>query len=195
MKKLILTLISLSTLALSPGEIAPNFTLINELGNNISLSDFKGKQPVILEWFNHGCPFVRKHYDSKNMQGTQKVAKENGYAWLSINSSNVGNQGYLYAPSVAKERLRQESSNALHLLIDTDGRVGRSYNAKTTPEIVIISKEGVILYTGAIDSISSADKSDINSAQNYVLSAIHDLKTSTKVNIAKTKSYGCSIKY
>lgn len=195
MKKIILTLISLSTLALSPGEMAPNFSLTNELGATVSLSDYKGKQSVILEWYNDGCPFVRKHYDSKNMQDTQKFAKDNGHIWLSINSSNIGQQGYLDSPAAAKERLKSENSNANHLLIDTNGKVGKLYEAKTTPEIVVISKDGLIKYTGAIDSIPSADKNDIKSAQNYVRSAINDLKTNSKVKIAKTKSYGCSVKY
>ena len=54
----------------APGNPAPDFTLPSASGETVSLSDFSGKT-VILEWTNHGCPFVQKHYDSGNMQSLQ----------------------------------------------------------------------------------------------------------------------------
>lgn len=196
MKKILLQLlISSSIFALNPGDKALDFALINQNGENIELNNLLKEGPVILEWYNDGCPFVRKHYDSKNMQNTQQYALANGYTWVSINSSNVGNQGHLESPKKAKERLSIEGSFAKHLLIDTDGRVGKMYDAKTTPEIFIIAQDKNIIYHGAIDSISSADKNDLKNATNYVIAAIDDLKNSSTVKIKKTKSYGCSVKY
>jgi len=194
MKLLLTLLLSLQILALNPGDNAPDFTLLGDLGKPVALKDFRGKI-VILEWYNHGCPFVRKHYDSSNMQETQKLAKEKGFVWLSINSSNIDKQGYLPDAAFAHDRLKYEKSNAQAMLIDTDGKVGRLYNAKTTPEIFIISDAGKILYMGAIDSIASADKDDIKNAQNYAKSAINDLSLGAQVGTRKTKPYGCSIKY
>ncbi|MGI4992609.1 redoxin domain-containing protein [Halobacteriovorax sp. GFR7] len=194
MKVLVSLFITTLTLALSPGDKAPNFTLENQEGKQISLSSYRGKK-VILEWYNEGCPFVRKHYDSMNMQQTQKRAKQSGYHWLSINSSNIGKQGYIKNAQAAKNRLQVEKSHATHLLIDTDGTVGKLYNAKTTPEIFIINEKGLIDYMGAIDSIPSADKRDIQNAQNYVKNALQQLKENKKVSPARTKPYGCSVKY
>ncbi|MFG1482517.1 redoxin domain-containing protein [Halobacteriovorax sp. HFRX-2_2] len=194
MKVLISLLMTTLTLALSPGDKAPQFTLKNQNNEIVKLSAFKGKK-VILEWYNDGCPFVRKHYDSMNMQQTQALAKESGYHWLSINSSNVGKQGYIKDAQAAKNRLQVEKSQAAHFLIDTDGTVGKLYNAKTTPEIFIINENGIIEYMGAIDSIPSADKSDIQNARNYVKNALGQLKENKKVSPARTKPYGCSVKY
>lgn len=195
MKKSILSLLlTFNIYAIAPDELAPNFTLINQDGQEITLSQFKGKR-VVLEWYNHGCPFVRKHYDTKNMQKTQEIAKQKGYIWLTISSSNIDKQGYLPTTKSAKDRLWFEKSNATHLLIDTNGIVGNLYNAKTTPEIFLVSKSGHIEYMGAIDNIPSAEHSDISKAQNYVLSAINDLESGKKIKVARTKSYGCSIKY
>ncbi|WP_412469454.1 MULTISPECIES: redoxin domain-containing protein [unclassified Halobacteriovorax] len=194
MKLIVSLFMTTLTLALSPGDKAPNFTLENQDGKQITLASFKGKK-VILEWYNEGCPFVRKHYDSLNMQQTQKLAKDSGHYWLTINSSNIGKQGYIRDAAAAKNRLQVEKSNASHLLIDTDGTVGRRYNAKTTPEIFIINESGIIDYMGAIDSIPSADKSDIQNARNYVKNALEQLKNNEKVNPARTKPYGCSVKY
>ncbi len=194
MKLLLSLLISTLTFAISPGDHAPDFSLKNQEGKDIRLSSFKGKK-VILEWYNEGCPFVRKHYDSKNMQQTQRYAIKNGYKWLTINSSNIGKQGYLKDSAAALNRLHVEKSNADHLLLDTLGNTGRAYNAKTTPEIFIINEEGRITYMGAIDSISSADKDDIKNATNYVKKAIDEVKAKKQISVAKTRPYGCSVKY
>ncbi|EPZ50765.1 redoxin [Bacteriovorax sp. BAL6_X] len=194
MKILVSLLMTTLTLALSPGDKAPQFSLKNQNNEIIKLSTLKGEK-VILEWYNDGCPFVRKHYDSMNMQQTQKLAKERGYHWLSINSSNVGKQGYIKDAQAATNRLKIEKSHATHFLIDTDGTVGKLYNAKTTPEIFIINENGIIEYMGAIDSIPSADKSDIQNARNYVRNALDQLKENKKVSPARTKPYGCSVKY
>jgi len=195
MKKLISILFTTSILAVNPGQKAPDFTLKNQMDQSISLEDFRGNY-VILEWYNFGCPYVRKHYDSKNMQNTQlKVLEKENITWLSINSSAPGKQGFLKSPKHSKERLKYERSNAQHLLNDYKGVVGKLYAAKTTPQIVIIDPAGVVQYNGAIDSIASADKSDISKAKNYVLSSIDSLYKSGKTRPSKTRPYGCSVKY
>ncbi|AYF44779.1 MULTISPECIES: redoxin domain-containing protein [unclassified Halobacteriovorax] len=194
MKLLIAILLTSLTFALSPGEKAPEFILMNQKGELVSLENLKGRR-IVLEWYNEGCPFVRKHYDSKNMQETQTFALRHGYTWLTINSSNVGKQGYIEDSEAAKKRLKAEGSRAQHFLLDTKGVTGRLYNAKTTPEIFIINEQGRIDYMGAIDSIPSADKSDIQKAENYVKTAIKEIAKGEKVSTAKTKPYGCSVKY
>lgn len=197
-KFIISTLICAAPFAMIlPGEKAPSFTLKDQNGKSVSLSDYKGKT-VVLEWFNHGCPFVRKHYDSRNMQRTQSLSnkKLNGeIVWLSISSSAEGKQGYLADASAAKMKLNDEGSKANHMLLDHEGTVGRAYGAKTTPQMVIIDKSGIVAYHGAIDSNPSANPADVADATNYVADAVNAIASSTKVAPSKTKPYGCSVKY
>lgn len=195
MKKALITfLISLSSIAMSPGDSAPNFKLLSQNGKEIELSSLK--KPVLLEWYNEGCPFVRKHYDAGNMQKTQNFFKsQTGGTWVSIVSSRQGKQGYIASSSEAKERLSDEKSQADHMLLDFDGKVGQLYGAKTTPQMVYIGKDNKVKYYGAIDSIASASQSDIASATNYVIEAVNSLKANEKVRNSKTKPYGCSVKY
>src|SRR5690349_15721950 len=75
------------------GDIAPEFMEASAQGKEVQLSDFKGKT-VILEWTNDGCPFVQKHYNSKNMQKTQEAATKDGAVWITVISSKKGSQGY-----------------------------------------------------------------------------------------------------
>lgn len=191
-------ILSFSTYAISPGKTAPSFELKNEKGKIIKLENLKG-QYVILEWFNHGCPFVRKHYDSNNMQMTQskaiKTLGDKKVTWLSINSSAKNKQGHLANPNEASVKLKEEKSNATHMLLDSDGKVGQAYGAKTTPQMVIIGPSGIVLYNGAIDSIASANQNDIKAAKNYILNAVKSIKNGEKVSPSKTKPYGCSVKY
>lgn len=178
--------------ALNNDEMAPNFSLEGS-PNATKLSEHKGKY-VVLEWYNDGCPFVRKHYDSKNMQGLQKKYKGR-VSWLTINSSAEGRQGYLNGKKAAASQYTKEQMAALNLLLDSDGKVGKAYGAKTTPHMYIIDPKGKLVYQGAIDSISSADSDDIRKATNYVDVALSAALAGRKIATAKTQPYGCSVKY
>jgi peroxiredoxin len=175
------------------GKPAPEFTLVDSNGTSHNLSDFKGKV-VVLEWLNHGCPFVVKHYASNNMQTLQKDYTAKGVVWLSIVSSAEGEQGYM-TPEETNKAKEEKGSAATAILLDTDGKVGRLYNAKTTPEMFVINAEGILVYAGAIDSIKSANKDDVAKAENYVKAALDSVLAGEPVATAQTTPYGCSIKY
>lgn len=202
LNKLIAITLSLSALcALLPsshaapqiGKPAPDFTLPDLDGKKHTLSEYKGKI-VVLEWINHGCPFVVKHYSSGNMQAVQKEATEKGIVWLSICSSAPGKEGHM-SPDEAKKKSKEVGSAASAYLIDEKGEVGQMYGAKVTPEIYIIDKEGNLVYHGAIDSIKSTNPADIPKATNYVRKALEEILAGKPVSEPKTKAYGCSVKY
>ncbi|MCS6812458.1 MAG: redoxin domain-containing protein [Cyanobacteria bacterium] len=177
----------------SVGKPAPNFTAVDSNGKSHQLSDFKGKV-VVLEWTNHECPFVRKHYESENMQKIQKQATEKGVVWLSVVSSAPGNQGYVdgaKANSLTKER----NASPTAVLLDPDGKLGRLYGARTTPHMFVIAADGTLAYMGAIDSIASSNKADVAKAENYVTKAIEQVLKGEPVTNAVTQPYGCSVKY
>ena len=52
-----------------------------------------------------------------------------------------------------------------------------------------------MIYEGAIDSIASADKADIEKATNYVQISLDEALAGKSVDKAQTKPYGCSVKY
>ncbi|RMH69040.1 MAG: thioredoxin family protein [Gemmatimonadetes bacterium] len=172
---------------------APDFTLTDATGKTYSLSDFKGKY-VVLEWVNFGCPFVRKHYDTNNMQQLQKTYTEKGVVWLAICSSAKGKQGYYSGDELTKQ-LKKEKFAGTAYLIDEDGTVGKLYSAKTTPHMYVIDPDGNLIYMGAIDSMPSAKKEDVKSATNYVAAALDAAMEGMPVETKATKAYGCSVKY
>lgn len=175
------------------GSTAPAFTLTSIRGSQSSLADHAGKT-VILEWTNYDCPFVKKHYSSGNMQALQAEASAAGAVWLSINSSAPGKQGH-YAPEEWARKAEEQSVAAADILLDTDGSVGRSYGAKTTPHIFIIDASGKVVYQGAIDDKPTADAADIPAAKNYVRQALAELAAGRPISEGSTKAYGCSVKY
>ena len=182
-----------SNALVSNGDQAPKFSLRAEDGKFYGLDKFQGKT-IVLEWLNHGCPFVRKHYDSGNMQSLQQKYTDQGVVWLSIVSSAKGKQGHVDASGAFREK-QQYSSKASHVLLDSTGEVGRNYGAKTTPHMFVIDEQGKVIYQGAIDSIASADKDDIAKAQSYVAMALDEKLAGQEVKITETKAYGCSVKY
>lgn len=180
--------------AATVGQPAPAFTLTDLSGATHNLADFKGKT-VVLEWVNPECPFVVKHYEkSGNIPATQKEAVADGVVWLQINSAAAGKQGDF---DVAQVKAWQEKNKvaATAYLRDEDGKVGKVYEAKTTPHIFVINAEGTLVYNGAIDSKRSADAADIAGAENYAKSALAALKAGKLPERATTQPYGCGVKY
>lgn len=175
------------------GKPAPDFTLSDAAGKSHQLADLKGKY-VVLEWVNFGCPFVKKHYESGNMQKLQKDAADKGVVWLSICSSAPGKQGSLPADEAAAA-VKASGSAAAAYLIDDKGEVGRKYAARTTPEMFVINPEGVLIYKGAIDDRPTPSPADVEGAKNYVTAALTEALAGKPVTEASTKPYGCSVKY
>ena len=175
------------------GKAAPAFTLKDSNGKTHKLSDFKGRY-VVLEWFNHDCPFVKKHYGSGNMQATQRAARKQGAVWLSINSSAKGKQGHT-SGNDANKLTRTQKAAPSAVLLDANGKVGKAYGAKTTPHLYIINPKGMVIYNGAIDDKPSTDAKDVKGAKNYVLAALTQARKGQKVSTPSTQPYGCSVKY
>lgn len=175
------------------GETAPDFTLTDTNGKEQTLSSYKGKF-VVLEWLNHDCPFVKKHYDSGNMQALQKEYTAKDVVWLSINSSAEGKEGY-YPADKANELTKEKGAAPSAVLLDEKGKVGKLYGAKTTPHMFVIDPQGVLIYQGAIDSKASTDSEDIPTAKNYVKAALDEATAGKAVSESSIKSYGCSVKY
>lgn len=180
--------------AATVGEPAPAFTLTDLDGKTHRLADFKGKA-VVLEWVNPECPFVVKHYEkSGNIPALQKAALADGVVWLQINSAAAGKQGD-YEAAKAKAWQEKNAVAAAAYLRDSDGKVGKAYDAKTTPHIFVINAEGTLVYNGAIDSIRSGNAEDIAKADNYAKAALAAVKAGKPVEKAVTQPYGCAVKY
>ena len=179
--------------AATVGQAAPDFTLTDTSGKTVKLSDFKGKH-VVLEWNNPGCPFVRKHYDTANMQTLQKEAGGKEVVWLAINSTATSHQDYL-APAQLGQWMTEQKATPRATLMDESGTVGKSYGARTTPHMYLVSPQGTLIYAGGIDSIPSASTADIKTATNYVRVGLNEALAGKPLSKPTTQPYGCSVKY
>ena len=175
------------------GEPAPDFEGVDSSGHVHRLADYRGKI-VVLEWTNHECPFVRKHYSAGNMQDQQREAAAQGVVWLSVISSAPGKQGHV-SPDEADRLTRSRNAQPHAVILDPEGRIGRAYKAKTTPHMFIIDAAGKLVYMGGIDSITSTNPEDIPGATQYVRVALREMAAGAPVSTAVTKPYGCSVKY
>ena len=175
------------------GETAPVFNAAATSGRSVSLADQRGKI-VILEWTNHDCPYVRKHYDSGNMQTLQKEITAQGVVWLTLISSSPGTQGYV-SPKEADELTASRKANPTAVLLDPSGAVGKSYGATNTPHMYIVDKAGLLVYAGAIDDRPTTRRADVQGAHNYVRAALEDMAAGRTVQTPVTRAYGCTVKY
>lgn len=175
------------------GATAPDISATDSKGKTQTLSQYKGKY-VVLEWFNPECPYVKKHYGSGNMQKLQQEFTGKGVVWLTIDSSAPGLEGNLTAEQ-ANQKIAEWKTHSTALLLDPDGKAGRTYAAKNTPHMFVISPEGKIIYEGAIDSKATSNASDIDSSTNYVKAALDESLAGKTVTTPSSRPYGCSVKY
>ena len=179
--------------AVQPGQSAPDFTARDAGGREVVLSSFRGKI-VVLEWTNHDCPYVKKHYGTGNMQALQREAVGQGVVWLTISSSASGVQGHVNGLEAEKLTADRKAAPTAFLL-DHEGRIGRAYNATATPHMYVIDKAGVLAYMGAIDDKPTTNRDDVPTARNYVREALTAVASGQPVKTASTRVYGCGIKY
>jgi peroxiredoxin len=179
--------------AATPGKDAPAFTINDVSGKAVKLADYRGKH-VVLEWTNPECPFVRKHYDSRNMQGLQKEFAGRDVVWLSINSTNRNHSEFKSAREM-QAWMAQHGAAQHAMLIDETSVAGRAYAARTTPHMFVIDPSGKVVYAGAIDDKRSANPADVKTAKNFVRAALDETLAGKPVSQASTTPYGCSVKY
>ena len=182
-----------TAMAVKVGDPAPNFTAIDNHGKAQKLADYRGKY-IVLEWHNQVCPYTRKHYGSGNMQRLQKKWTDKGVIWLTVISSAPGTQGFV-TPTQENEYLEKMHASPTAVLMDVTGTLGRLYDAKTTPEMFVISPDGTLIYEGAIDDRPTTKPKDIAGAENYVDAALSAAMANQPIADAATRPYGCSVKY
>lgn len=175
------------------GEPAPDFTAPSTTGSPVSLGSYKGKI-VVLEWTNHECPYVRKHYETGNMQTLQREATGQGVIWLTLISSAKGEQGYVTAAQ-ADELTRSRKASPTAVLLDEPGVVGHMYGATNTPHMYVVDRTGMLVYAGAIDDRPTTRRADVPGANNYVRAALDAVAASQPVKTPITRAYGCTVKY
>ena len=175
------------------GQQAPDFSAIASNGQAYKLSDLRGKF-VVLEWHNNGCPYTVKHYQSGNMQRLQKEWTAKGVAWFTVISSAPGQQGYVNAAQ-ENDYMKRMNAAPTAALLDTNGQIGHLFDAKTTPQMIVIGPTGSVLYDGAIDDRPTEKPSDIATAKNYVTAALTEALSGRPVSAPSTRPYGCSVKY
>jgi peroxiredoxin len=180
---------------LSIGDAAPVFKLAGHDGKNHSLDDYADKI-VVLEWLNEGCPFVKHHYESGNMQGLQKkYENKKEVVWLSIVSSAEGRQGYFDDNEACEKFIEDKKARMDIILLDPTGKVGRLYGAKTTPHMFVLDAGHKVAYQGAIDDERRVWGTDPAKQHNYVAAAMKSVLAGKPVKDAQTRPYGCSVKY
>ena len=184
--------LAVNALAVEIGKAAPDFTATDINGKTVKLSDYKGKI-VVLESYNSDCPFCNNHYKTGAMQGLQSDLAAKGVVWLIVNSVNPKHPSYR-TPEQAKKEWTDKKIIATAWIDDSSGAVGHLYGMKTTPDMYVIDKNGVLVYDGAIDDQPDPSH-DPSKARNYVREAVDDLLAGKPIEVSQTKPYGCGVKY
>ena len=181
-----------SAFAVEIGKPAPDFTGTDIYGKTVHLSDYKGKI-VVLESYNSDCPFCHNQYASGAAPDLQKELAAKGVVWLLVNSVNPKNSSHR-TPDQARAEWTDLKINATDWLDDSDGTIGHLYDMKTTPDVYVIGKDGILDYEGAMDN-RPQPFGDPHTANNYVRDAVNEVLAGQPVAVPQTKPYGCGVHY
>jgi len=172
---------------------APAFTVTDTKGKTHSLDSYRGKW-VVLEWFNHDCPYTKKHYKSDNMQALQREYTAKNVVWISVISSAPGKDGYGSAADIDQQMIEKKAAPSF-VVRDTAGVLGRMYGARNTPQLFAIDPEGVLRYAGAIDDKPTSKAKDVQGAKNYLKAALDAGLAGQPIAVSTSQPYGCDVKY
>jgi peroxiredoxin len=174
------------------GKPPPGFELTSLDGKVVKLSDYKGKT-VVLQWFNPACPFCKYAFGEDGPLRTyMEQARAKGVVWISIVSEKPENPG---AKVDEIRKFAADNQIKSPVLLDPEGKVGKLYTAKTTPQACIISEKDLLVYRGAIDNAPMGKVEKLDARVNYIAAGIADLASGHAVMVAQTKPYGTPIQY
>ena len=171
------------------GEPAPDFTLPDTTGADFTLSAHRGST-VVLEWFNPDCPFVRYAYEDGPLAKMAQTWTDQGVVWVAVNSGKPGKQG---TGAERNTKARADWKMPAPVLLDESGSVGRTFEAKTTPQIVVINPEGTLVYNGALDNRPLGKGA--GEVRSYAAEVLAEVTTKGTAPYPRQKPYGCSVKY
>jgi peroxiredoxin len=166
------------------GQPAPQFTLQNQDGANVSLSTYSGKI-VVLEWTNPECPFVQTHYQMHTMTNLAAKYQSQNVQWIAINSTHT-------ITNADDKTWATQQNIPYPILNDASGSTGHAYGATNTPDMYIIGTDGKLAYKGAIDN--DRDENKVKPI-NYVDQALTEILAGKPVSVPVTTPYGCTVKY
>lgn len=163
-----------------------DFKLQDSNGKSVSTADYENSI-LVLEWINPDCPFVQRHAKEETMKSlSEKYSKE--VVWIGVNSTH-------YMTKADNKKWKQENSLDYPVLDDSNGKVGKQFDAKTTPHMFVLDT-GIksVKYNGAIDDDPRGSQTQ-SERENYVDAALEEIKSGKTVSVSETKPYGCSVKY
>ncbi len=170
------------------GAPAPDFSLTDLSGKPVRLAEFKGRH-VVLEWTNPSCPYVVKHYDTGNLPALQKAYAAKNVAWLLISSTRPDHHEFADEAQTTKW-LTAKNAAPTRVMLDRDGKVGRLYEARTTPHMFVIDPTGKLIFAGGIDDKRTFRHEDVKTANNHVKAALEESLAGRPVTTATAIPYG-----
>ena len=166
------------------GARVPDFQGIDLQGKPHKLSDYAGKI-VVLEWSSPECPYSRRYYENGTLDSLYDYAAKNDIIWINI------------IPSLQKltreQALEHLDTTKKTVILDTGFDISTAYGASTTPQIFIVDRQGLLSYSGAIDSTAMLKKTTKKGVP-YTRNALDDLLAGRQVSKMITRAFGCYVK-
>ncbi len=176
--------------AMTPlGTKAPEFSLPNVDGRQVSLADFADSPALLVVFMCNHCPYV-KHV----AEGLAKLAREyqrRGVAVVGINSNDVANYPD-DSPAKMAEEVRVRGYTFPYLYDETQ-EVAKAYGAACTPDFFVFDREQKLVYRGQMDS--SRPGNGVPVTGEDLRAALDAVLEGKPVPSRQKPSLGCNIKW
>ncbi|OYP39237.1 thioredoxin family protein [Rhodopirellula sp. MGV] len=170
----------------SVGEVLASWSDLPGIdGETHSWNDLKDKKAVIVAFTCNTCPYAVE-YETRLKQLATKWAKDERVALVAVNS-NLVEEDSLEA--------MQEKGKAAQFdfpyFKDEKQELGKAWGATRTPEFFVLDRERKVVYMGALDDDTNAEKA----TRNYVNEAVEAILAGKKPEVQETVPIGCNIRY
>ncbi len=156
-------------------------------GKDISLTDAMGQKGLLVVFSCNTCPFV-KMYESRIVEAALQ-ARISKVGFILVNSNEAQRSGEDSYEAMQKYSKTMKYDG--YYVVDKNSELADAFGATRTPHCFIFSKEGKLVYRGAIDN----NPKDIKAAnEKYIRDAINAVADGTELKVNSTKSVGCTIK-
>ena len=155
-------------------------------GKTHSLADLKETPVVVVVFTCNSCPYAVDYEDRINALAKEHAGDSPQAAVVAINVNLVP------ADSLAKMQTRaKEKGFAFPYLYDESQQIAKAYGATRTPEFFVLNKERKIVYMGAMDDNSNAEKV----TKSYLKPAIAAALAGNTPEVNETVAVGCLIRF
>ncbi len=157
-----------------------DFSVNDASGKAVSFSSLRGSEPAVIIFVSVNCPVSNAYNDRMNALYKDYSAKGVKFVFINSNANE--------SPQAVQAHARQHFSFPVYK--DLNNVVADRFGAQSTPEVYLVSGDGVLVYHGHIDDSQQPERVRVHTLRTSLDAVLGGKPLQT----SETRAFGCAIK-